>query len=102
MIEKKHEAEAEAALYMIHAYVEPHENTNPEMIKNINSCLFMFCCFVGVGIGRTTKATHRSRCNHREIKRKLTAPPKGRRKGRTTTAYKQSKIPDFSNLLLKI
>ena len=35
MIEKIHEAEAEAALYMIHAYVEPHENTNPEMIKNI-------------------------------------------------------------------
>ena len=35
MIEKIHEAGAEAALYMIHAYVEPHENTNPEMIKNI-------------------------------------------------------------------
>ena len=26
---------AEAALYMIHAYVEPHENTNPQMIKDI-------------------------------------------------------------------
>ena len=35
MIEKIHEAGAEAALYMIHAYVKPHENTNPEMIKNI-------------------------------------------------------------------
>ena len=35
MIEKIHEAGAEAALYMIHAYVEPHENTNPEMIENI-------------------------------------------------------------------
>ena len=35
MIEKIHEAGAEVALYMIHAYVEPHENTNPEMIENI-------------------------------------------------------------------
>ena len=35
MIEKIHEAGAEAALYMIHAYVEPHENTNPKMIEDI-------------------------------------------------------------------
>tara|TARA_B100001121_G_scaffold289911_1_gene289213 strand:- start:36 stop:656 length:621 start_codon:yes stop_codon:yes gene_type:complete len=35
MIEKIHKAGAEAALYMIHAYVEPHEDTNPQMIKNI-------------------------------------------------------------------
>ena len=35
MIKKIHEAGAEAALYMIHAYVKPHENTDPEMIKNI-------------------------------------------------------------------
>ena len=26
---------AEAALYMIHAYVEPHKNTNPKMIEDI-------------------------------------------------------------------
>ena len=39
MIEKIHEAGAEAALYMIHAYVEPHENTNPEMIENIKLSL---------------------------------------------------------------
>ena len=37
MIEKIHEAEAEAALYMI--YVEPHENTNPEMIKILRKCI---------------------------------------------------------------
>ena len=30
-----HESGAEAALYMIHAYVEPHENANPQMIKDI-------------------------------------------------------------------
>ena len=35
MIEKIHKAGAEAALYMIHAYVEPHENTNPKMIEDI-------------------------------------------------------------------
>ena len=35
MIKKIHKAGAEAALYMIHAYVKPHENTDPEMIKNI-------------------------------------------------------------------
>ena len=29
MIEKIHNKGAEAALYMIHAYVEPHEDTNP-------------------------------------------------------------------------
>ena len=32
-IKKIHKAGAEAALYMIHAYVEPHENTNPKMIR---------------------------------------------------------------------
>ncbi len=35
MIQKIHKAGAEAALYMIHAYVEPHENSNPQMIKDI-------------------------------------------------------------------
>ena len=35
MIQKIHKAGAEAALYMIHAYVEPHENTNPKMIEDI-------------------------------------------------------------------
>ncbi len=35
MIEKIHEAGAEAALYMIHAYVEPHKDTNPKMIEDI-------------------------------------------------------------------
>ena len=30
-----HKSGAEAALYMIHAYVEPHENANPQMIKDI-------------------------------------------------------------------
>ena len=35
MIEKIHNKGAEAALYMIHAYVEPHEDTNPNMIKDI-------------------------------------------------------------------
>jgi hypothetical protein len=35
MVEKIHKKGAEAALYMIHAYVEPHEDTNPNMIKDI-------------------------------------------------------------------
>ncbi len=35
MVNKIHEAGAEAALYMIHAYVEPHKDTNPKMIKDI-------------------------------------------------------------------
>ena len=35
MVNKIHDAGAEAALYMIHAYVEPHKDTNPEMIKDI-------------------------------------------------------------------
>ena len=35
MIDKIHKAGAEAALYMIHAYVEPHEDTDPKMIENI-------------------------------------------------------------------
>ena len=35
MIDKIHNKGAEAALYMIHAYVEPHEDTSPNMIKNI-------------------------------------------------------------------
>ena len=30
-----HKSGAEAALYMIHAYVEPHKNTNPKMIEDI-------------------------------------------------------------------
>ena len=30
-----HKSGAEAALYMIHAYVEPHEDVNPQMIKDI-------------------------------------------------------------------
>ena len=35
MINKIHLTGAEAALYMIHAYVEPHKHTNPQMIKDI-------------------------------------------------------------------
>ena len=35
MIDKIHKAGAETALYMTHAYVEPHEDTDPQMIKNI-------------------------------------------------------------------
>ena len=34
-VEKIHLSGAEAALYMIHSYVEPHENTNPHMIEDI-------------------------------------------------------------------
>ena len=30
-----HKSGAEAALYMIHAYVEPHENADPQMMKDI-------------------------------------------------------------------
>ena len=30
-----HKSGAEAALYMIHAYVEPHKNSNPKMIEDI-------------------------------------------------------------------
>ncbi len=35
MVNKIHDAGAEAALYMIHAYVEPHKDTNPKMIEDI-------------------------------------------------------------------
>ena len=35
MVNKVNEAGAEAALYMIHAYVEPHKDTNPNMIEVI-------------------------------------------------------------------
>ena len=35
IVNKIHNSGAEAALYMIHAYVEPHEDTNPNMIKDI-------------------------------------------------------------------
>ena len=35
VINKIHESGAEAALYMIHAYTEPHENADPKMIENI-------------------------------------------------------------------
>ena len=35
IIKKIKKKGAEPALYMIHAYVEPHENTNPQMIKDI-------------------------------------------------------------------
>tara|TARA_X000000368_G_scaffold15670_1_gene12400 strand:- start:1646 stop:2461 length:816 start_codon:yes stop_codon:yes gene_type:complete len=35
MIKKVKQVGAEAALYMIHAYVEPHPDTSPEMITNI-------------------------------------------------------------------
>lgn len=35
MINTIRKSGAEAALYMIHAYVEPHENANPKMIKDI-------------------------------------------------------------------
>ena len=34
-VNKIHNSGAEAALYMIHAYVEPHEDVDSEMIKNI-------------------------------------------------------------------
>ena len=35
IVKKIQYAGAEAALYMIHAYVEPHEDTDPHMIENI-------------------------------------------------------------------
>ena len=35
MVKKVHEYGAEAALYMIHAYVEPHDKANPRMIEDI-------------------------------------------------------------------
>ena len=35
IVKKIKDSGAEAALYMIHAYVEPHEDTNPQMINNI-------------------------------------------------------------------
>lgn len=35
MVKKVHEYGAEAALYMIHAYVEPHDKVNPRMIEDI-------------------------------------------------------------------
>jgi hypothetical protein len=34
-VKKIKESGAEAALYMIHAYVDPHENANPQMIEDI-------------------------------------------------------------------
>lgn len=34
-VNKIHQSGAEAALYMIHAYVEPHNKANPQMIKDI-------------------------------------------------------------------
>ena len=35
VIKTIHQSGAEAALYMIHAYTEPHENADPKMIENI-------------------------------------------------------------------
>ena len=35
VIKKIHESGAEAALYMIHAYVKPHNDANPQMINDI-------------------------------------------------------------------
>jgi hypothetical protein len=35
MVSKIQDKGAEAALYMVHAYVEPHKDTNPNMIKDI-------------------------------------------------------------------
>ena len=35
IVNKVHASGAEAALYMIHAYVAPHKNTNPKMIRDI-------------------------------------------------------------------
>jgi hypothetical protein len=35
VVNRIHKSGAEAALYMIHAYVEPHKNTNPQMIEDI-------------------------------------------------------------------
>jgi hypothetical protein len=35
MVSKIKDKGAEAALYMVHAYVEPHKDTNPNMIKDI-------------------------------------------------------------------
>ena len=35
IVKKVKNTGAEAALYMIHAYVEPHEDTDPRMIENI-------------------------------------------------------------------
>jgi len=35
IIKTIHQSGAEAALYMIHAYTEPHENADPKMIENI-------------------------------------------------------------------
>ena len=35
IVKKIHQSGAEAVLYMIHSYVEPHKNTNPQMIENI-------------------------------------------------------------------
>ena len=35
VVDKVHRSGAEAALYMIHAYVEPHTETDPQMIEDI-------------------------------------------------------------------
>ena len=35
VVKKIHKSGAESALYMIHAYVDPHEDADPQMIKNI-------------------------------------------------------------------
>jgi hypothetical protein len=35
IIKTIHQSGAEAALYMIHAYIEPHESADPKMIENI-------------------------------------------------------------------
>ncbi|MDC1099785.1 hypothetical protein OAS93_00655 [Gammaproteobacteria bacterium] len=35
VVNKIHQSGAEAALYMIHAYVDPHEKANPQMIEDI-------------------------------------------------------------------
>lgn len=35
IVSKIHKSGAEAALYMIHAYVEPHDKANPKMIEDI-------------------------------------------------------------------
>ena len=37
LIKKIHQSGAEAALYMIHSYVEPHKNTSPQMIEDIKT-----------------------------------------------------------------
>jgi hypothetical protein len=34
-VNKIHKSGAEAALYMVHAYIEPHDKANPKMIEDI-------------------------------------------------------------------